>query len=187
MTVEPEFKPWGKTPRYKGLGVSITEKLDGTNALVHITAEGTLWAGSRNRWLQPGKGSDNYGFAGWCHDNQDELLKLGAGYHYGEWWGAGIGPRKYGIEDKRLSLFNTLRWGAHNPNTPACVSAVPVLYSGKFTGVEHEACMARLREQGSVAAPGFMNPEGLILYFFGSDTREKYLLEHHDKHKFQVV
>ncbi len=180
--MEPEFKPYGKTQRFKGFGVCITEKIDGTNALVHITDDGRLFAGSRNRWITPGKSTDNYGFAAWCEENREELLKLGPGYHYGEWWGAGVG-RGYGFSNvdgkpvRQLSLFNTLRWGAHNPNTPKCCSVVPVLYSGAFTGKEHTEVEATLRAVGSVAAPGFMRPEGLCMYFFMSDQTFKVVFD----------
>jgi hypothetical protein len=191
---EPEFKPYGKTQRFKGCGVCITEKIDGTNALMHITDDGRLYAGSRNRWLTPGKTSDNYGFAAWCLENEPELLKLGPGYHYGEWWGSGIG-RGYGRTniggqpDRTLSLFNTLRWGIHNPNTPSCCSVVPVLYSGAFTGKEHTDAEAQLHLNGSVAQaqlmvergwlhiPTFMRPEGLCMYFFMSDQTFKVVFD----------
>jgi len=63
----------------------ITEKIDGTNAQVHITDDGEIYAGSRSRWITPQ--DDNFGFAKWVESNRDELIKLGVGSHFGEWWG----------------------------------------------------------------------------------------------------
>lgn len=180
----PEFRPWGKTPRFNALHAVVTEKLDGTNALIHITDDGVLYPGSRNRWIQPGKKTDNYGFAQWCEDNHDELMKLGAGWHYGEWWGAGIG-RKYGMAsvpneqnaNRILSLFNTRRWGPHNPNTPACVSVVPTLYDGPFDLAAIYKQVAHLQATGSVAAPGFMDIEGVVAYLPQFDQRMKIVVD----------
>jgi hypothetical protein len=85
----------------------VTEKLDGTNAQVHITDDGRIFAGSRNRWITPD--ADNFGFARWVAEHEEELRALGPGSHYGEWWGSGI-QRRYGLDEKRFSLFNVGRW-----------------------------------------------------------------------------
>ena len=61
----------------------ITEKIDGTNAQICITEDNQVLAGSRSRWITPE--SDNFGFARWAAEHQEELLKLGTGTHYGEW------------------------------------------------------------------------------------------------------
>jgi hypothetical protein len=185
-----EFVPYPKTPRLRR-DIVVTEKIDGTNAQVVITpaysgaahdpfciiSDDEQWvirAGSRNRWIRPGKDTDNYGFAAWVEANAEELLKLGEGQHFGEWWGHGI-ARGYGQDRKRFSLFNTARWGAHNPNTPACCDVVPVIAVGSLLEVDDVISM--LRESGSVAAPGFMNPEGIIVYHTASKQPYKVLLE----------
>lgn len=182
----PEFRPWGKTPRYFDIHAVVTEKIDGTNALIHITEDGRLYPGSRNRWLSEGKKTDNYGFATFCAANREELLKLGPGWHYGEWWGRGIG-RGYGFNDaahseyanqgRFLSLFNTRRWGAHNPTTPRCVTAVPILAEGRLAPALVNNAVARLQETGSVAAPGFMDVEGVVVYLPQFDSRMKIVLD----------
>lgn len=74
-----EFKSWGKIPRAIGEGVTITEKLDGTNACVVIQDGVIAGVQSRNRFITPE--DDNYGFARWVSENEHELLKLGEGYH----------------------------------------------------------------------------------------------------------
>ncbi|MDX0455512.1 hypothetical protein GOC72_18830 [Sinorhizobium medicae] len=170
----------------------ITEKLDGTNAQIVLTDCQTsnslrdviasingvhVRAGSRSRWITPGKETDNYGFAGWVRDNAEELLSLGLGQHFGEWYGNGI-QRTYGLKEKRFALFNVDRWGAHNPNTPACCSAVPILYRGAYSDVAINDAMERLNDYGSDAVDGFMRPEGVVVYLKSARTLFKKTFEH---------
>src|SRR6478609_1926046 len=144
-TSMPEFQEFPKMPRLSR-EVIITEKIDGTNAQVLITPEGEIHAGSRTRWITPE--SDNFGFAAWVRDNREQLLQLGPGRHFGEWWGSGI-QRRYGLSEKRWSLFNVQRWCLWNQEPeaiptadpritkmqerlPQCCHLVPVLYRGQF-------------------------------------------------------
>ena len=166
-----DFVEFPKMPRLSR-EIVVTEKIDGTNAQVAVveldgySAPGSVWegdglaiyAGRRTRWITPE--ADNFGFAAWVRDNAEELAKLGPGSHFGEWWGAGI-QRRYGLSDKRFSLFNVDRWGDERP---ACCSVVPVLYRGDFQTAAIEECLERLRNFGSSAAPGFMNPEGVVVF-----------------------
>lgn len=127
-----EFESWPNTARLFR-DVTITEKLDGTNACVifekvagdtllkakspngkaiRILQDGlvsyAVYAQSRNRLITPS--SDNAGFAKWVEKNADKLFYvLGTGRHYGEWWGQGIG-RKYNMNRKVFSVFNTAGW-----------------------------------------------------------------------------
>lgn len=166
----PEFKSFERIPRLRNNGIIITEKIDGTNAIIHIDDTGTvLTAGSRSRWITPEH--DNYGFALWAQENETELLILGPGYHYGEWWGAGI-QRRYGQDRKRFSLFNVARWGALG--LPACCEVVPVLYAGSYAPEAIEDAKQGLRLNGSVAASGFMDPEGIVVYQTGSRSLSKW-------------
>ena len=107
----PEFVEFPKISRLSRECV-ITEKLDGTNASITITEDGQFLTGSRTRWITPE--DDNYGFSKWAHEHKEELLGLGVGTHFGEWWGGGI-QRNYGLpkDDKRFWLFNTIRWCRH--------------------------------------------------------------------------
>lgn len=150
-----QFKPWPKIPRIEMRKEYYTEKIDGTNACIIIDEEGNFGCQSRSRIITPE--DDNYGFARWAYENKEELMKLGEGHHFGEWWGLGI-QRGYGLTEKRFSLFDTRRWGEHNPNTPACVSVVPVIHRNKL-----EEAKQLLIEGGSLAAPGFMNVEGVVI------------------------
>lgn len=173
-----EFTPFPKIPRLSR-DIVVTEKIDGTNAQVlirlvseldyetsipaiaHDTAAGlVMFAGSRSRWITPGKSTDNAGFAAWVLANQEELWALGPGQHFGEWWGKGI-QRGYGQATKRFSLFNTHRWAQERP---ACCDVVPVLYQGPFDTKAVDYWVSQLQLEGSFAAPGFMDPEGVIVY-----------------------
>ncbi len=151
------FTPMQKIARYSRL-CTITEKIDGINASIYISDSGDFLTASRQRWITPA--IDNNGFSRWAHEHKEALMLLGAGHHFGEWWGAGIG-RRYGQTTKRFSLFNTARWKVERP---ACCDVVPVLYEGMFTQAAIETAIELLRVQGSVAAPGFMQPEGVVIY-----------------------
>lgn len=169
----PDFKAFPKIPRYSR-EVVITEKLDGTNSIIHVNDEGTdLITGSRNRWITPQ--SDNYGFAWWAQENKEELLKLGPGTHFGEWWGPGI-QRGYGVKNKTFSLFNVSKW---SENRPSCCSVVPVLWRGNMNnideGITHS--IELLRNSGSVASPGFMRPEGIVIFHVAGGVLFKKTLE----------
>lgn len=175
---DSEFQSFPKMSRLSR-EIIVTEKLDGTNAQIYITEDGFFFVGSRNRWITPD--DDNYGFARWCYANEESLRQLGPGRHHGEWWGQGI-HRGYGLTEKRFSLFNTIRWclagdepqliPSGNPKAepkyqdrlPACCSLVPVLYRGVFDYPWIEHTMSGLRTCGSEAAPGFMNPEGIVIF-----------------------
>ncbi len=168
----PEFKPFPKIPRLRRT-IIVTEKIDGTNAQVHITADGQVYAGSRNKWITPE--TDNYGFARWVDSNKTSLLEtMGVGTHYGEWWGSGI-QRRYGLSGKRFSLFNSYRW--KDTKLPDGVFLVPTLYIGEYSDNAIQDCLDRLRKEGSLAQPGFMQPEGVVVYMQASGTMHKVLLE----------
>lgn len=194
-----KFTEFPKMPRLSR-EIIISEKIDGTNASVFIQAkelekeddgkivasnEGyTMRMGSRTRWITPS--DDNYGFANWVKANSEELFKLGEGHHFGEWWGNGV-QIGYGLEkgDKRFSLFNTHRWG-NDEERPKCCSVVPVLYTGMFDTNEIERVLQDLREYGSYAAPGFMKPEGIIIYHIAGNLGFKKTIHKDETPKSQV-
>lgn len=149
----------------------ITEKIDGTNAQVFIGEDGEFLTGSRTRWITPD--NDNAGFARWAMEHKDELMMLGPGKHYGEWWGHGI-QRNYGLKEKRFSLFNVSRW---ENERPACCYVVPVLYRGMFDTQAANEWIAELRQTGSKAAPGFMKPEGIVIYHIQGNLMFKKTIE----------
>lgn len=170
------FEPFPKVPRLFR-EVTITEKIDGTNAGVYVDDDLNVFASSRTRWITPE--DDNFGFAAWAEAHADELRRLGPGMHFGEWWGRGI-QRGYGRAERHFSLFNTARW--NEDNTPDCCSVVPVLYQGEFSTLAVNGVLDRLEEEGSRAAPGFDSPEGVMIYHTASRQIFKATLEG-DQHK----
>jgi len=166
--------------------VIISEKIDGTNGQIYIGEDGEFLVGSRTRWITPEQ--DNHGFAKWAYEHREELMTLGAGRHFGEWWGSGI-QRGYGLPrgEKRWSLFNVSRWALYGTTprlipqadpriekyqdvAPPCCHLVPVLFQGMFETVQVEAAISILRHHGSQASPGFKDPEGVVCFHGAANT-----------------
>jgi RNA ligase len=196
----PEFQAFPRMPRLNR-EIIITEKIDGTNAQIFIDETGrNMMVGSRNRWLTAG--ADNFGFCKWVNEHFEELLRLGPGRHFGEWWGAGI-QRGYGLKEKRFSLFNVSRWDEDifisgeaenaaraepNPSMmwfppPACCSVVPVMYRGLFSETAINSTLVDLLADGSAAAEGFDNPEGIVIYHTAAKQCFKRTFEHDETGK----
>ncbi len=183
-----EFIGFPKIARYRR-EVIVTEKIDGTNACVYVDKDGGFWTGSRTRWITPE--DDNYGFSRWANDHKTELMSLGPGRHFGEWWGSGC-QRGYGLVggEKRFSLFNVSRWCLNGqiPQQnqvilPACVGLVPVLWRGTFDDLSITDILLDLQRNGSRAAPGFMKPEGVVIYHVAANVGFKVTLEKDDEPK----
>lgn len=182
----------------------VTEKIDGTNAQIHILPlnpttnivkdfEERGWAvikdnlfpygivpGSKNKEITPGK-KDNYGFAQWVFDNAQELLKLGPGRHFGEWWGQGI-QRGYDMDHKVFSLFNTHRWLDDNIRPKVC-SVVPILYNGPFETIAINRTLGELASVGSMANPGYKDPEGIVIFHSAQGMLFKKTIKDDESHK----
>lgn len=173
-----DFIPFPKIFRFSR-EVIVTEKLDGTNAQIHFTDVGNMFVGSRTKWIT--SEDDNYGFAKWAHDNRTELEKLGPGSHFGEWWGAGI-QRKYDLKEKRFSLFNVSRW-SDDAVRPACCHVVPELWRGSFDEMDPEQILNELKTSGSKAAPGFLKPEGIVIFHVSSNFLFKKTIEKDEEPK----
>ena len=156
-----EFKAWPKTPRKRDGIITISEKIDGTNACVIVRDGEVVGMQSRNRLIAPG--DDNYGFAFWAFENREDLIKLGDDYHYGEWAGPGIQGNPHKLTKKAFFLFNTYRPA---DTLPECVKQVRVLYTGPRIEAIVDTCMDQL--QADAAKAGYQ-PEGVIIY--DHDTR----------------
>lgn len=176
------FRAWSKIPRLENEIYHITEKIDGTNGAIIIQDSAVedgkilaransfyIWAQSRTRLITPE--DDNFSFAKWVKDNAEQLISdLGVGYHYGEWWGKGIN-RGYGLEERRFSLFNPTK------HSDVCYH-VP-----KIAAVSAEALIETIQDEieqlkmGSYAAPGYMRPEGLVIYAEKAKTYWKVIID----------
>jgi hypothetical protein len=165
-----EFVEFKKIPRLSR-EVIISEKIDGTNGVIYIGEDGEFLVGSRTGWIN--EHTDNHGFYKWAIENKEELLKLGAGTHYGEWWGSGI-QRGYDLPkgEKRFSLFNCRRWVKDKTQSllekqeycPECCYVVPILWTGIFDTLQIDLTLTTLGRTGSKASAGFMRPEGIVIY-----------------------
>lgn len=219
-----EFREWPSTARIFR-DITITEKLDGTNACViferapypnlspdacnlRTIRDGDqayyTYAQSRNRLITPSK--DNAGFAKWVEQNAERLFYvLGEGRHYGEWWGQGIG-RKYDMDRKVFSIFNTAGWYKEEVNgltittsrafrafgSGLNINVVPVLFQGMFSEETIRDYAHWLKTHGSYATheytgDNFKNPEGICIYHKSADIVLKYTLDNNDKHKWDGV
>lgn len=193
--IEPQFQEFPKMARLSRECI-VTEKIDGTNAQILITEDGQFLTGSRNRWITPE--NDNFGFSRWAHDHKDELMTLGAGRHFGEWWGSGI-QRGYGLPkgEKRFSLFNVSRWvkktadsapplGEKQEYCPDCCHLVPIIWRGDFNTEAVSTAIERLATLGSVAAPGFMDPEGVVVFHTAANAGFKKTIKNDETPKSLV-
>lgn len=168
----PTFEAFPKIHRLENTKLWITEKIDGTNASVYIGEDGTVCAASRSRWITPE--DDNFGFAKWVKEHEEELkVGLGPGHHFGEWWGHGI-QRGYNQPKgvRHFSLFNVGRWIAPDVTLPECVETVPLLWTDKSDWNNHSdwedniAAWAAIIEKTSTLdenTPG----EGIMLFLDG--------------------
>lgn len=212
---EATFIPFPKISRLFR-PVVITEKIDGTNSAVVVSETSPynygdeeivgpgivintdghrldgwqpvfVYAQSRKQVISPEQ--DNFGFAKWVREHARELaMGLGVGVHFGEWWGSGI-QRKYGLDHKRFSLFNTARWNGLEYNDdgtrrPDCCHVVPVLAEAETFAVDAViGALASLEDDGSRAAPGFMDPEGVVVYHKAGNLLFKATIKGDDKGK----
>lgn len=162
-----EFKAWPKISRDNPFNVTITEKIDGTNACIIIQDGNIVGVQSRKRFITVE--DDNYGFASWVEENAFELLRLGGGYHYGEWAGPGIQKNPHNLGKKSFFLFNTCRWS--DPEIrPDCCYIVPTLWQGILEKDTIQKVMDDLKD-------GYDGkPEGVVVYYhaFGKYTKHTY-------------
>lgn len=155
----PEFIEFPKIPRLSRDCV-ITEKIDGMNGCVYIDKDGELFVGNRSGWIRPDE-QDCFDFYEYVMRNREDFLKLGPGRHFGEYYGYGI-QREYGMKDRKFVLFNTLRW--RSVNLPKTILTVPILYQGLFNTNSCLRALDILQTTGSMLVPGYMNPEGIVVY-----------------------
>lgn len=188
------FEPYPKTPRMRASEMTITEKIDGTNAQILIEGGQIVCIGSRKREIFPEgsvvnldvkqcceteylKGTDNAGFASWVRENEEGLTEfLGDGRHFGEWAGPGIQGNPLDLSRKLFFLFNTHR----NPGEKFAaighlvpdLRSVPIVYTGPFNllmvGTAHEDLLregSRVSLSDRDSSDGV--PEGIIISAFG--------------------
>lgn len=166
ITMLPDFFKYPKIPRYENQLFTISEKIDGSNGLVHIDKDtGHISAGCRTRWLvnDGSKSWDNQGFGQWVLDHSSELKALGSGYHYGEWYGKSIN-RNYGLPSQKFMLFHSERY--EDIELPLCVELETIIHSDimpddldMYKTYYSKVMVAN----GSYHVPDFKQPEGLVI------------------------
>ncbi len=174
----PTYDGWDQRPD----GEAWYHEFSGSTFAKYAGVVWKLQAGSRSRYVW--RGDDNFGFARWCEANAAELVKLGPGRHYGEWWGSGI-QRGYGLlkGEKRFSLFNVSRW-SDDATRHACCHVVPVICRNDSLDILNvRAIMENLADNGSHAAPGFMKPEGIVIFHAQGNVAFKKTFEKDDAGK----
>ncbi|MEE8522174.1 MAG: RNA ligase family protein [Gemmatimonadota bacterium] len=174
-----------KMARLKNCKMTITEKIDGTNAQVCIDKgeDSTLRVvliGSRKRVIAPNDGdykADNFGFAAWVaeHNMADAL---GAGRHYGEWAGPGIQKNPRNLDRKLFFLFNTNQWDnerlAWAQKMVPDLRVVPIVHEGPFDMGVVDCVLETLYVTGSKvpdAGPGNA-PEGIVVCALGAKFKK---------------
>lgn len=184
-----EFKEWPKIPRGLGETMTITEKIDGTNACVIVETnelgyDVVVGAQSRTQLLCSKESNDldapwvnitdNFGFADWVRRNENLLETLGPGYHYGEWAGPGIQKNHHNLERKTFFLFNSDRWRDGRAPRPLGVECVPVLFEGEATRENITKVMDDLWKNAK--EKGY-HPEGVVIWYHRTRRYEKVTFE----------
>ena len=90
----------------------------------------------------------------------------------------------YGLKEKRWSLLNTSKW---TDSRPKCCHVVPILYKGMMSEEMILDRLDMLHTLGSFAAPGFMKPEGIVIFHVQGNLFFKKTLEHDDVPKSMIV
>lgn len=205
-------RPWIVTEKIDGTNacVYVTEQSPGEILktpwadVVWSDKERWVYAASRKRWVTVE--NDNYGWAWFVKQNGEALAyELGLGRHYGEWFGYGIN-RNYKLPERRFALFDP-RW---NPAiqehpllhsqlastlrptwlVPAICDVVPllgVIPTDQDLSEGVNTILGGLQQGGSRAAPGFDNPEGIVVTHSQNPAiKLKVLCENDHAHKGQV-
>lgn len=167
------FEEYPKIKRIGAADMTITEKIDGTNAQVVIKDNEIILVGSRKREIRVG--DDNFVFAAWVQDNCEGLIEfLGEGTHYGEWAGPGIQKNPLYLEKKMFFLFNTHRnpqekFEAIGDLVPD-LRGVPVIHTGHFNLYDINKTLRSLMEGGSYVEEARVHarPEGIVISVFGT-------------------
>jgi hypothetical protein len=185
-----EFAAYPKLGRLARGEMTITEKIDGTNACVVVEDGQIALVQSRKCIILPEGTSptlrDNAGFAGWVYAHAAKIAEaLGEGRHYGEWAGPGIQKNPLDMIEKRFFLFNTNRFPldriVHIQRSVAHISVVPTLYTGDFCMDTIHEILRTLVEQGTQVAQAGSGAygEGVVVSVFGS----KFKMTRDDRHK----
>lgn len=186
MQNTPEFRKFPKISRLENLTYTITEKLDGTNAVVHVsyvkddnpTLGKVLRAGSRKQWLDEKR--DNHGFYKFVCENAALLYRLDPGYHYGEFIGPGI-QRKYQTKSGKSELyFFDLRLEERFRDSEV-IHTVPLLETHSLSVPWKDFYLAHKANPSQI--DGVTPKEGVMIHIPGINQRIKVIFDEANKIK----
>lgn len=80
-------------------------------------------------------------------------------------------------EDRNIPLLEKQEY------CPDCCYVVPILYEGLFDTFLIDGLLNVMKEKGSRAAPGFMRPEGVVIYHKAGNLMFKKTIEKDDEWK----
>ena len=174
---------------------------------------GAFLVGSRTRWITPEADNHGFARWAYDHEEELRTLGpgyhygewWGSGIQRG--YGLEKGEKRFSLfnvarwGDERSAVcrkchLSAATWApdvcarcgegrpAEPPRRPGCCSVVPTLLRAPW-GIDTAArvCIERLREEGSRAAPGFMKPEGIVVFHAHSRGLFKVTLEKDEEHK----
>jgi hypothetical protein len=78
-------------------------------------------------------------------------------------------PKSYPTSDPRVTKTQQ--------KVPECCHVVPELYRGEFCTNQIDSVLLHLKVGGSFAAPGFMKPEGIVIYHSAANVGFKKTVE----------
>jgi len=165
-----EFKEWPKMPRISKEKITVSEKMDGTNACIIIKDAKIIGIQSRKRFITCI--DDNYGFANWVWENAPEIINLGDGHHFGEWVGLGIQKNPHNLDAKYFYIFNTFM---PIDSLPSCIRKVRVVYEGEIYEGVYKDCMDTILSMSETEG---YKAEGIVSYNHLSRTRYKKTFEY---------
>ena len=176
------FKPWPKLGRVNKETITITEKIDGTNAAIIVENGKLVGTQSRSRLLSDTE--DNHGFHKWAMKNADVFAQLGDGHHFGEWAGKGINKNRMGLDGKKFFLF---AWYAETKIEHPEIEYVEVLFQGPRSEDNIITTFNRLYAFGYMGEDGVWvenkrtyTPEGIVIYYHNSKHMEKMTIDFPD-------
>jgi len=174
---------------------------------------GVFLVGSRTRWITPEADNHGFARWAYDHEEELRTLGPGAhfGEWWGSGiqrgYGLEKGEKRFSLfnvarwGDERTALCKKCHlpssaWAPHPclrcgterppepPTRPACCSVVPTILTAPW-GIDSAVAIAveSLREKGSRAAPGFMKPEGVVVFHTHSRQMFKVTLEKDEEHK----
>ena len=89
-------------------------------------------------------------------------------------------------EPKVISEDPKTKIKKYQERLPKCCYVVPILYEGMFNTSIISSILDELKITGSKASPGFMNPEGIVIYHKAGNCYFKKTILNDEKGKDEI-